>query len=111
MNELAKTIELQLNPNGLIDKNIVSIINILYKSTNPQSKVDITATTQLLVAHSKWLLKEEWERVKYEAQGSIGKVCSAFKGFFGEGDIESSFLILKALYRMKVKSDHPRHLL
>ncbi|MHA0318788.1 hypothetical protein ACXY7D_09375 [Sphingomonas melonis] len=81
MNNIAKTIELQLNPGGVIDKNIIHIINRLYDSTGKGDSTSIKRLTSLLVLHSQWLLKDEWETVKYESRGWLGKANSMFKAW------------------------------
>jgi len=74
MNQLAKTIELQLNPEGCVDRSIIAILEALYASTGSKSQGNIDDITRALVIHSQWLLKDEWDRVKYEAKSAFGKV-------------------------------------
>lgn len=65
MQDLANIIQLQLNPDGTIDKNIIKMLQSEY-----YAKVDDYQRTakiiQILIWHSQWLLKAEWEKVKYE---------------------------------------------
>ncbi len=70
LNEKASVIQLQLNPRGLIDKNILSLIEAITVFTDTEYML-IDQADKLLIAHSQWLLKAEWERVKYEAHNWI----------------------------------------
>lgn len=63
-------IQLQLNPWGEIDKNILKLITGLkICSENEGEKIYIL--DKLLISHAQWLLKSEWEKVKFEARGPI----------------------------------------
>lgn len=70
INELASLIQLQLNPRGPIDKNVLRIVEsiVIQKSQNLPL---IQKADDLLISHSQWLLKAEWEKVKYEARGMV----------------------------------------
>ena len=71
LNGLIALIKLQLNPDGEIDANIIKILDIFSHSNLDRTIVE--HTLDLLIAHSQWLLKAEWERVKYEASGFVGR--------------------------------------
>jgi len=69
-NDLAALIQLQLNPRGLIDQNILRIVETICIRTSTSVGL-IQRADELLIGHSQWLLKAEWEKVKYEARGPI----------------------------------------
>ncbi|MBD8469580.1 hypothetical protein [Sphingomonas sp. CFBP 8765] len=70
INNSAAIIQLQLNPWNEIDKNILSLIeSIVIRDGTDHNLVD--EADKLLIAHSQWLLKAEWEKVKYEAHGGF----------------------------------------
>jgi hypothetical protein len=69
MNVLIATIKLQLNPGGTVDKHIISLLDkmpALSETINSASA--LRRADDLLIAHSQWLLKDEWEKVKREAR-------------------------------------------
>lgn len=66
---LSNIIKLQLNPRNVIDQNIINILNS-GSTNNLRDGRKLGITARLLVDHSQWLLKSEWEKVKYEG-GSI----------------------------------------
>jgi hypothetical protein len=74
-NELVKkteviiaVIQLQLNPNAQIDRNIIALLGALpFLAEKPNEKY--RDAERLLIRHSQFLLKEEWEKVKYESRG------------------------------------------
>jgi hypothetical protein len=68
--ELSYTIQLQLNPAGEIDRHIILIL-ASGGINNPSDMKRMTRTARTLVLHSQWLLKAEWEKVKFEG-GSPG---------------------------------------
>lgn len=68
--KLAALIRLQLNPKGEIDTNIILLLGHIPHIACEKS--DLFGTAQdLLILHSQWLLKEEWEKVKVEASGFL----------------------------------------
>jgi hypothetical protein len=75
---LKATIQLQLNPNGTIDQNILRILSRIHFLATRQEYTVVSAHW-LLIAHSQWLLKEEWETVKYEASGLLRRRFAAVK--------------------------------
>ena len=68
VNATASVIQLQLNPWGKIDENILKLVSsiVIRKSTEVEL---VQRADDLLIAHSQWLLKAEWEKVKFEAHG------------------------------------------
>lgn len=68
-------IELQLNPWGEIDKNILKILDG-FKYGGGLNATHSRRFNKLLIEHSRWLLKMEWEKVKYEARGPIYRLCN-----------------------------------
>lgn len=63
--ELSYTLQLQLNPAGVIDRQIIRILTS-GGINNPRDMRRMTRTAKILVLHSQWLLKAEWEKVKFE---------------------------------------------
>lgn len=76
MNQLSRKIELQLNPFGDIDQNLICLIKEIYVSVSAVKQSDLEKLCDALLEHSRWMLKAEWERVKYEARGPFGKLAS-----------------------------------
>jgi len=67
VHRLVSLIRLQLNPFGLIDRNVLSILDDLEQSTG-RSWLRYNYS---LIGHTQWLLKGEWEHVKWEAAGFV----------------------------------------
>ena len=68
INKVVALIRLQLNPDGTVDQNILSLLDRLpYLSESAQRHPLLRRGDDLLIAHSQWLLKDEWEKVKREA--------------------------------------------
>ena len=97
VNGLIPMIKLQLNPAGEIDRRLVSLLDrIPHLAENPESDALIRADT-LLIEHSQWLLKAEWEKVKSEARWVVGfgqwakqtRHLSAYRRFCHTHDITS----------------------
>ena len=70
INDLAALIQLQLNPRGVIDLNILKLVETITIRRTTSVKLIQRADDQL-IAHSQWLLKAEWEKVKFEARGPL----------------------------------------
>lgn len=70
LNHTASVIQLQLNPWGEIDRNILKLIDGIVIRTNTDVDL-IDRADKLLIAHSQWLLKAEWEKVKFEARSPL----------------------------------------
>lgn len=66
--QLASNIQLQLNPEGTIDQNIIALVRSLSIARHGSHQA-LTAVDDLLTLHSQWLLKAEWQKVKWEAGG------------------------------------------
>jgi hypothetical protein len=73
--ETAALIRLQLNPEGKIDANIIALITAIQDWVGEQEYKNLERT---LVRHVQWLLKEEWERVKFEARGWWGRLWATY---------------------------------
>lgn len=71
VDKLGSLIRLQLNPRGSIDQNIILLLGVIPKIA--KSRDDLEAASNLLILHSQWLLKEEWEKVKQESGGIVGR--------------------------------------
>lgn len=70
INNIASVVQLQLNPWNEIDKNLLRLIDsVVIRDRTDHLLVD--KADKLLIAHSQWLLKAEWEKVKYEAHGGL----------------------------------------
>jgi len=70
INNIASVVQLQLNPWNEIDKNLLRLIDsVVIRDGTDHLLVD--RADKLLIAHSQWLLKAEWEKVKYEAHGGV----------------------------------------
>lgn len=68
LEERASLLRLQLNPHGDIDGRVLAIIEAL-QAHQDREGADISALRELLISHAQWLLKAEWEKVKWEARG------------------------------------------
>jgi len=68
--EIAALIRLQLNPGGIIDGHILNLLH-LANSRGIEDAERVGRTNALLIAHSQWLLKAEWEKVKFEGGGPL----------------------------------------
>jgi len=77
--KLEALIRLQLNPRGLIDQNIISIVQVIARLAQNRTDNRFYDAQWLLILHSQWLLKEEWETVKSEAAGSVRRIAAAIK--------------------------------
>ncbi len=64
--EITNVINLQLNPRGKIDENVLALINAISVPVEGDREVAMRAVGHL-IKHSQWLLKAEWEKVKFEA--------------------------------------------
>jgi hypothetical protein len=64
-------IYLQLNPFGLIETNVAKILKKMPSLAEKKDGKELREADDLLIAHSRWLLKAEWEKVKYEASGLL----------------------------------------
>jgi hypothetical protein len=67
-------IVIQLNPDGEVDKNIIYFLNNLIGSTTGP---DYRRKEAMLLRHIQWLLKDEWEKVKFESAGPIQRYAFA----------------------------------
>ena len=69
---LIATITLQLNPRGSIDKNMIRLLERSPREADAlNSATQFRAAERALILHSQFLLKEEWEKVKYESRLAI----------------------------------------
>ena len=73
---LMAQVRLQLNPEGKIDSNILSLMQAIQNYVGDQ---DYKNLERVMVRHIQWLLKEEWEKVKYEAMGPLGRRWADYK--------------------------------
>jgi hypothetical protein len=68
INRLISLIHLQLNPRGTIERNIATILEQMPALAEKADGTALRSKDKLLIAHCQWLLKAEWEKVKYEAR-------------------------------------------
>jgi hypothetical protein len=82
INILISLVSLQLNPSGEIDKNIIKILaEMPALAGSPYGQRRRTAD-ELLIGHSQWLLKAEWEKVKAESRGIILRGCATIRAHY-----------------------------
>ena len=77
---LMTLLRLQLNPDGIIDAKVLKLIRGLPIRAERLEARNLLVYEDLLIRHSQWLLKMEWEKVKYEASGLFRKCYSLIKG-------------------------------
>ena len=78
MNRLCHVIRLRLNPGGTQDKRIELLINEISTLTNGSHEKELLRAPNDLTVTSQKLLKEEWEKVKREAEyGNLGADAKA----------------------------------
>lgn len=79
VDRLISLITLQLNPadKGGIDKNLITHLQYLLKACE-RSAEDYRAEEKRFIRHSQFMLKEEWEKVKAEARGSLSSLWHKF---------------------------------
>lgn len=70
LNAAVSVIQLQLNPEGLIDRNILALLEGIIVTDRAEFSL-LQKADKLLISHAQWLLKSEWQEVKYEAGGFI----------------------------------------
>jgi hypothetical protein len=70
VNKLISLIALQLNPFGVIEGNIRALIDKLPSLADRSDTSLLRKYDTLLIEHSRWLLKAEWNKVKAEAAGT-----------------------------------------
>lgn len=73
INDLMSLIRLQLNPSGEIEKHIAEILEKMPALAERPNGEELRKEDASLLAHCQWLLKAEWEQVKYEALGPFGR--------------------------------------
>ena len=74
--EAMALVRLQLNPEGRIDANILALLTAIQDHVGGQEYKNLE---RIFVRHVQWMLKEEWEKVKYEALGPIGRLWAVYK--------------------------------
>ena len=79
VNTLISLIRLQLNPFGEIDGNIMQLLEKMPALAEKPNGETLRTADDLLIRHSQWLLKAEWEKVKYETRGIVLKSIGAVK--------------------------------
>lgn len=79
VNTLISLIRLQLNPFGEIDGNIIQLLEKMPTLAEKPNGETLRTADDLLIRHSQWLLKAEWEKVKYETRGIVLKGIGVVK--------------------------------
>lgn len=69
----ATLLQLQLNPRGVIDGNLADMV-ALGSLHRDKRGGNIGKLQDLIVRHSQWLLKAEWEKVKWEARSNLWRL-------------------------------------
>jgi len=72
LDRLIALITMQLNPKGSVERNMVGLL-VLFPKRAEDPKEDYRGLEKAFVRHSQFLLKDEWERVKFEAMGCLSK--------------------------------------
>lgn len=67
IDRLRHLIRLRLNPRGLHDQNIESLMKNIIESTHPSKSAELKKYLDELTSEAQKMLKEEWEKVKLEA--------------------------------------------
>ena len=75
---LVALIKMQLNPSGSIDSNIINLCDRILEQL-PNKGNQYRHLEKATIRHAQFLLKEEWETVKYEATGWLGKLLFRFR--------------------------------
>jgi hypothetical protein len=72
---LVSLVKLQLNPSGPVDSNIIKLIDrlLIYAEWDDDR---YRILERGLLRHSQWLLKDEWEKVKYESRLALTRPLS-----------------------------------
>lgn len=74
IDRLRHVIRLRLNPDGTYDRKIESLIAKIPELTHTIHQANLKAALEELIVTSQSLLKEEWEKVKREAEhGNLGR--------------------------------------
>jgi len=69
MNGLISVIKLQLNPREPVAQTIISLLErIPALAENSKAGSKLWSADNLLIVHCQWLLKDEWDKVKFEAK-------------------------------------------
>lgn len=79
INTLISLVSLQLNPFNEIDKNILTILAKMPALAGSPNGQKLRIADELLIKHSQWLLKAEWEKVKSETRGIVLRVWAKIK--------------------------------
>ncbi len=72
-------IRLQLNPEGVVEQNIIEIVEGIARLAEKRKDFRVFTAHWLLIRHAQWLLKEEWATVKSEAAGLLRRIGAAVK--------------------------------
>jgi len=70
IDRLDSLIRLQLNPGGKVDANLIILFDVLPEMIVVKDFGGMNELHRLVIRHSQWLLKEEWEKVKVESGGT-----------------------------------------
>jgi hypothetical protein len=71
INGLISLIHLQINPFGEIEQNVATMLERMPSIAEKSDGSRLRNADKLLIAHCQWLLKSEWEKVKYEVRSPL----------------------------------------
>ena len=71
INNLISLIHLQLNPFGEIEQKVATILERMPMLAEKADGSQLRDADKLLIAHCQWLLKAEWDKVKYEVRSPL----------------------------------------
>ena len=87
LNEISCLLELQLNPTGGLENNIMVILEATQKRLSKSGIPEASILIKGLRAHARWMFKIEWHQVKIEASGLLYATYLKFK----KSDLEHAY--------------------
>jgi hypothetical protein len=81
IDRLRQVIRLRLNPNGTYDRKIQDLIVTIPQLTDISSRPELQAALDDLTETTQLLLKEEWEKVKWESEHGNLNMQDGMPGF------------------------------
>ena len=91
INDLISSISLQLNPLGVVDQKILQLLKELPSLAEKQDGERFREKDDLLIRHSQYLFKEEWEKVKYEPRSLLPRLWGALRSYWRMRQYMKSF--------------------
>jgi hypothetical protein len=68
IDRLQRVIRLRLNPSGKQDQRMEQLIQQIPRMTDPSNRQQLTAVLEEVIVTGRRLLKDEWDKVKLEAE-------------------------------------------